>query len=182
VDEVHEREPLRPGTSLDALRASVPPGCPPEAADQIIGELVEAGRLALVGNVVSRVGFAPTLNASQQALRSRIEELYREAGWAPPRVDELPEALVGQPDLWPLLRLLEGQGVLTALEDGHFMDSAALGEAITAVRGLLSGKDGLGPADFREALPLTRKHLIPVLGYFDRTGVTERNGERRRVP
>ncbi|MCY4574417.1 MAG: SelB C-terminal domain-containing protein, partial [Gemmatimonadetes bacterium] len=38
----------------------------------------------------------------------------------------------------------------------------------------LGGREGLGPADFREVLPVTRKHLIPLLGHLNAQGVTHR--------
>ena len=46
---------------------------------------------------------------------------------------------------------------------------------------MLGGQEGLGPADFRRVLPVTRKHLIPILGYLDGLGVTTRLETGRRV-
>jgi len=45
----------------------------------------------------------------------------------------------------------------------------------------LGGREGLGPADFREVLPVTRKHLLPILVYLDTRGVTQRLDDGRRV-
>ncbi len=50
------------------------------------------------------------------------------------------------------------------------------------IRESLGGRSDLGPAAFRDALPVTRKHLIPLLNYFDGLGVTLRRGEGRDVP
>ena len=46
---------------------------------------------------------------------------------------------------------------------------------------MLGGQAGLGPADFRKVLPVTRKHLIPLLRYLDGIGVTTRLETGRRV-
>ena len=45
----------------------------------------------------------------------------------------------------------------------------------------LGGREGLGPAHFRDVLPVTRKHLIPLLGHFDAEGVTHRADGARKV-
>ena len=61
------------------------------------------------------------------------------------------------------------------------MAAEALEAAVQEVRKTLAGQGGLGPADFREALPVTRKHLIPLLGWMDREGVTIRRSDGREV-
>ena len=45
----------------------------------------------------------------------------------------------------------------------------------------LAGAKGLGPSDFRELLPVTRKHLIPILSHFDQSGLTIRGPDGRDV-
>jgi hypothetical protein len=45
----------------------------------------------------------------------------------------------------------------------------------------LGGEGGFGPADFREVLDLTRKHLLPLLRHFDTEGITTRVGDERSV-
>ena len=42
--------------------------------------------------------------------------------------------------------------------------------------------EDLGPADFRDVLSVSRKHLIPLLNHFDGSGVTVRHGAARAVP
>ena len=40
---------------------------------------------------------------------------------------------------------------------------------------------GFTVADFRDKLGITRKHAIPLLEWMDATGVTIREGDRRRL-
>ena len=96
-------------------------------------------------------------------------------------VSELPETLRDRDDLWPLLKLLERRGHLVALEDELFMDAEGFSAAAERVATELAGATGLGPADFREVLPVTRKHLIPILTHFDQTGLTIRGPDGRDV-
>jgi selenocysteine-specific elongation factor len=96
-------------------------------------------------------------------------------------VGELPDAQRSSPDLWPVLKLLEREGHLVNLDDDFFVDARAITDAGNEVKQQLNGAKGLGPGDFREVMPVTRKHLIPILNYFDRTGLTIRQGDGREV-
>jgi hypothetical protein len=66
--------------------------------------------------------------------------------------------------------------------DGVYLASRALDGAAARVREALGGRSGLGPADFKDPLPVSRKRLIPLLNYFDGLGVTLRSGDGRDVP
>lgn len=132
--------------------------------------------------VVSRPAFTPRLTQDQERAREALRELYRGAGLAPPFVEELPDPLRGRADLWPLLKLLEAEGALTAVDHGLLVWRESLDAAVDQVSLKLGGRKNLGPADFREILPVTRKHLMPLLGHLDARGVTVRRGEGREVP
>jgi selenocysteine-specific elongation factor len=113
---------------------------------------------------------------------AKLEAVYRAADLAPPFVDELPEELRGRADLRSLLRRLEQSQVLRQVADGYYIDGQALERASARVTELLGGRQALGPSDFREALPVSRKWLIPLLNHLDGMGVTVRRGEGRDVP
>ncbi|MYI22022.1 MAG: hypothetical protein F4043_04740, partial [Gammaproteobacteria bacterium] len=127
-------------------------------------------------------GFTPPLTAEQEGVRSRLAEQYRAAGLSPPSIRNLPGALRDHPDLWPILKLMEQAGDIVLLNDDFFADADAVERAARDVQERLVGRSGLGPADFREVLPVTRRHLLPLLACFDRLGVTVRRGSGRDVP
>jgi selenocysteine-specific elongation factor len=131
---------------------------------------------------VSRPDFVPRPTQEQETAREALRVLYREAGIAPPTVEELPDTLRRRTDLWPLLHLLEGEGSLTSLDHGLFAWRDAVEAAIHDVEVKMSGRKDLGPTDFRAVLPVTRKHLLPLLAHFDIRGVTVRRGANREVP
>ncbi|MSR36666.1 MAG: selenocysteine-specific translation elongation factor [Gemmatimonadetes bacterium] len=182
VDAHHEHEPLRPGLPAETLRAGLAHGAPPDLADDLLQELVRAGALQVRAGVVSRPGFVATLTGDQKATRDALIAVYRGGALSAPWVEELPEALRGRADLWPLLRLLEAEGELTSVDHGLFMAKAAVDAAAGEVTLKLGGRKNLGPKDFREIIPVTRKHLMPLLSHFDNRGVTVRRGEGREVP
>jgi selenocysteine-specific elongation factor len=182
VDAFHVREPLRPGMDVETLRHALPREAHPALADALLERLVASTELVLREGVVSRPGFRVTLRPAQQALLATLEETYRSAGLAPPSLSDLTPELRESADLWPLLRLMESDGRLKRLDTELFIWTEALDGAGAQVRRVLGGRTGLGPADFKDALPVTRKHLLPILSYFDQVGLTLRTGSVREVP
>ena len=182
VDGYHRREPLRPGLTAEALRGELPHGAPADLANELLAELVQGGAMRVSAGIVARPGFTPTLTPDQAAASAALAAVYRDAGIAAPTVEELPDPLRSRPDLWPLLKLLESDGSLTSLDHGLFLWTPALTAAADQVTLEMHGRKGLGPADFREILTVTRKHLMPLLAHFDTRGVTVRRGEGREVP
>jgi selenocysteine-specific elongation factor len=182
VEAFHRSEPLRPGIDVEALRQALPADAHPALADALLAALVASGSLVLTHGVVARPDFRLRLSGAQEALLASLADVYRVAGLTPPGLAELPAPLRDTPHLWPLLRILEADSRLTRLDGELFIWSEALAGAARKVSELLGGRTELGPADFKDALPVTRKHLLPILAHFDQVGVTFRRGNVREVP
>ena len=181
VDVFQRDEPLRAGITVELLRQTVPTHDEGRLADLLLSEAVTSGSLEVRDSAVSRPGYEPIVTEGQREAMDRLLSLYRDAGLAAPLVSELPETLRRRDDLWPLLKLLERRGHLVALENELFLDAEGFSAAAERVATELAGATGLGPSDFRELLPVTRKHLIPILSHFDQTGLTIRGPDGRDV-
>ena len=178
VDAAHEAAPLEPGLDVAEARRAVPARAAPGLADLAIDHLVEAGVLEVARGTLRRAGYAPRLDRSQALLRERVVAAYRAGGLAPTPVGD---ASSEGEDAWPIVKLLEREGVLLPMGPDAYVDAAALRDATDLVRRRLGGRTGIQPSEFRDLLGLTRKHLIPLLEYFDRIGVTRREGDGRSV-
>ena len=182
VGAAHEREPLRHAVPLAGLRSAVPEWAPDGLADGVLEELVREGALVQEDGGVRTPDHQPRLTDDQAAACERLRGLLAEGGLAPPFVEEFPEELAARGDLWALLHWLQREGAIEQVADDLYVDSEALRGAEARVRASLGGREGLGPADFREALDVTRKHLIPLLNFLDTRGVTLRLADGRSVP
>jgi selenocysteine-specific elongation factor len=182
VQQGHEEDPLRPGLPLAMVRAALPRWAPAELADALVTALVADGRLEMGEGGVRLPGRRPRLSADQEAASARLAELLVGGGLGAPAVDELPEDLRGRTDLWPLLHRMESEGLVRLVADGVYLSGAELDAAASRIRDALGGRRALGPADFRDTLPVSRKRLLPLLAYFDGLGVTVRAGDGRDVP
>lgn len=182
VDRAHGEDPLRPAIALSSIRSAIPTWAPPDLADGVIAELVEEGRLVAEAGGARRPDHEVRLTAEQKEVSQRLLDVFDDEGLSAPPVEELPPELRARSDFWPLLRHLEAADLIRSVTDGLYASARALDEAEARVRRELGGRTDLGPADFRAALPVTRKHLIPLLNYFDSRGATVRQPSGRDVP
>ncbi|MBI4410640.1 MAG: selenocysteine-specific translation elongation factor [Gemmatimonadetes bacterium] len=181
VSRFHAQDPLRPGIDREELRRALPAQAAPALAEAVLEALLSEGTLQARGGTVARAGFLPTLTPDQARARDQLLAAFESAGLAPPGLDELPQPLRSRSDLWPLLKLLELDDRIVQLANELYIATAALDRAVEALRQHLTGRAGLTPADFKQVLPVSRKFLIPLLEYFDRTGITARRGDERSL-
>jgi len=175
VDEHHENAPLEPGAPLQSIRARL--GVPAEVAELIVQEAGASGAVGLEGGLIARRGWGPRLTDRQKRLRADLLEALERAGREPPSAAEL-EATHGQ-DMVPLLRLLEREHHLVAVEVDRWFHRTAVQELIGRLRAAMRPGEEHTPAELREILGFSRKFLIPFLEYCDRLHITERRSAGR---
>lgn len=181
VRHYHDIHSLAAGVPLAALRAALPPHAHPRLADGLAARLERRGRLIVDGKVARLPGFEAALSPDEEELSNRILRHLEDAGLQGPATDELEALLSGHPRTSAVLAFLASKGRILLLGDAYWVMTAAIDQAATRVVEELGGEEGLGPADFRRVLPVTRKHLIPVLACLDAKGVTQRLEAGRRV-
>jgi selenocysteine-specific elongation factor len=177
----HESQPLRLGMPMEELR-QVPPGnWGRRLGEALLQALAADGKIRLLGGVASLADFRPRLSREQEETRTRLRGVLESSALSPPNLAELEEALGSTGEIHDILRLMEGEGEVVGLDGGFFFWQPAVREAGLALVSALGGTSGLGPSHFKEILPLSRRHLLPLLRHFDTVGITTRLEEERRV-
>jgi selenocysteine-specific elongation factor len=174
VARYHGENPLEPGAPLGTIRARLGD---PEVADAVVRRAVDAGRLELDGGLARVPGFAPASSGQQRERLDRLRAALEEAGREPPSVGEL-MAQHGS-DVPALLRLLEREKQLVAVESDRYYAPAAVETLVEQMRAAMEPGREYSPAELREILGVSRKYLIPFLEYCDRRGVTGRRSAGR---
>ena len=177
----HRRRSLEEGAPLDVLRKTLPLRSRPKLADGLVARLAAAGRLVVESKTARLPGFKAALSPDEAALAERLTAILAKAGLQGPTTAELAAQASDHPRVAAVLEFLAAKGRARLLGDSYWIATETLARAAARVARELGGREGLGPADFREVLPVTRKHLIPVLAHFDATGVTVREAAGRRV-
>jgi len=177
----HDRHPGLPGPGKAALLASLPT-YPAEITEAVLLDLMAAGRVLRREAALHLPGHQARLSAADEAYWQRIGPLLRDAGIRPPRVRELAEALALEPaDTEALLVRLERFGHLLRVAPNRFFlpDTVVrLGDIAAALAA--DAEDGtFSAALFNQRAGIGRNLTIEVLEFLDRTGVSQRAGERR---
>ena len=175
----HAREPLLPGMPLEAARQAA--RAPAPLAESAIEALERAGAVERRGAALAVRGHSVELAANDRRLVDRALERYGEAGLEPPETESMAADLGVDPGrLRRLLDHLEREGRLVKLAGDWYVDSAAMDTAERMLVALLGrAEGGADTGEFKEMFGVTRKYLIPILEYFDRRGLTRRDGNRR---
>jgi selenocysteine-specific elongation factor len=174
VDAHHRTHPLEAGISLQALRAAARTG-QPEVVDQVLDLGVRKRAWEIAASVVRRPGWQP---AADDGTRGALVQRLQAARWQVPTLSELERDFPGRP-VRALLAHLVREGGVEAVDQERFGASAALAEFRGALETALHELGRATPAQLKERFGLTRKHLIPLLEWADRRGITRREGDTR---
>ncbi|MDX1449528.1 MAG: SelB C-terminal domain-containing protein, partial [Acidimicrobiia bacterium] len=167
VSRFHADNPLRPG--IPSAEAASRLGVEPE----ILAVLVEhSDELIADGASIRASSFSGVRTAEQEAAWSEARDRLLEAGsTAVPRVAELgigPE----------LVHSLVRDGELVRVSDDFVYLPVQIEELVSAIRDM----DGsFTVSEFKDRSGLSRKYAVPFLEWTDRTGITVRQGDSRRL-
>ena len=166
VDRFHRENPLRPGIPVASAASKL--GASPVAV-RSLGRSIPG--MTEVGPHLARIDHQPAPSADQDAAWERARLTLSQSGLAVPRIRELglePEHLH---------YLVRRGDLVKASDEFAFLpeQAARLKEVIGKMPAVFT------VAEFRDATALTRLHLVPILEWSDREGITSREGDTRRV-
>jgi selenocysteine-specific elongation factor len=176
VQEFHRAEPARPGLSLETLRHTL--RVPEPVSGAVLDGMLRRGELVLREGAVAASGFVPTV-AGGAGMLEEVQRRLEEAGLEPPTIEELEQRLSVR-GLHQVLRLLEKEGRAVGVESNRYFSSSSLNRFVSTVREL-AAVTAITPQGLREKLGISRKYLIPLLEWSDRTGLTRRTGDTRTL-
>jgi selenocysteine-specific elongation factor len=173
IDAAHETAPQVSGLELTQLRAHLRI----RAAglfDELVAGLCENGS-AREGNAIRRRDHRPSLPAQLRGAAEKIRAALAARPLDPPARKELMTDAASR----EAFRFLSANGEIVALNDDVALSSAAFAKMRTEVAQILGRRGGATASELRQSLGTTRRVLIPLLEYFDRIGLTKREGDRR---
>jgi selenocysteine-specific elongation factor len=118
---------------------------------------------------------------AEDCAESLLKQL-RAAGATPPSLAELQERhRLTPPALQEVLGVLVERGRVVKVSSELYFAKEAVEEMNDKLRRFLEREGRITPAGFRDLIAASRKYTIPLLDYFDRSGLTVRTGDYRRL-
>ena len=180
VSSFHQANPLKPGLPKEEIKSRLKLHADPKILTFQTSRLVEEGVLDADQDLVALAGHRVSLGGDESDLRDKILEAYTTGELSPPTTRALAEELGGA-KIKDVLALLVKEGRLAKVKEDLYFTVEALKGLEGRLRALLLEKGEISTQEFKEMTGLPRKFLIPLAEYYDRSGVTIRVGEVRRL-
>ena len=180
VRAFHKASPARAGIRPDELLKQA--GIGEDVGASVIKTLVEEDRLTETDGRLALPGHSVQLPPEDRELLDATERTLREGGFHPPALAAVAEATGASEERaeWALALLTE-RGAVVEVAPGLFFHAEAVAHARQLLESHIRREGRLESVKFKYLLDTTRKFAIPLLDYFDRIGVTKRDGYTRHL-
>lgn len=178
LTDYHKRQPLLPGMLRPELRESLK--IPAELLNYLLTTLAETGAIRLSGERVAAGDFRIEFSAGQKQLIGKIEAALRAGGFEPPKISraDFPGNHSEKEFQQLMAYLLETQRIVQ-LDREMYIHVETLKKGGKRIKEYLRQHQTATVSELKEVLHTSRKWAVPVLNYYDRTGLTYRDGDRR---
>ncbi len=181
----HAENPDLQGIGREKLRLLLQPRLSATAFVIALQWAAQSGELVLDGSFVRLAAHTARFAPEDEEVWGMIAPMLGGAErFRPPRVRDIAAAR-GRPerDLRRLLKLAGRMGLADEVAHDHFFLRPTVHEMTAIVADVASGATGgaFAAAQFRDRIASGRKVAIQILEFFDRHGVTLRQGDMRRV-
>jgi selenocysteine-specific elongation factor len=178
--DFHESSPLVPGMRRQELLDRLAPGTDARLFQWVLDRMAENGGMRVQQEFLSLPAHRPALQQGQQKLKDTVIRLYAAGALMPPtRREVLENSGAGEKELAEILQLLVREGALVRLNDDLYYTAESLRDLSEQAALFMQQHGELTIQGFKDRTGLTRKFLIPLFEYFDRTRLTMRMGDKR---
>jgi selenocysteine-specific elongation factor len=175
IQAEHKAHPNHLGFDLARLREALASDLPSaELFDALIAELCAHG-FVRSNDTIRQETHRPSLPGSLQTTASRIRAALATNPFDPPSSKALAPDAAGQ----QALRFLRETNEIVEITADLVIGRVAVEQMRDKIAGLLRANGGATVSELRQALGSSRRVVVPLLEYFDRTGVTRRVGDKR---
>ena len=181
----HKNEPLSPGFEMEAMRARLPYEVAPRAFRAILDRLSRETEIVREDSVVRLKSHKVRLGGDVGKLGERIEQVLNDAGYHPPDLKQLAEALKLPASelarMRTVLAAMEREGRVIKIATDLYFARAPFDSAKGKLVERLKSDGEITAATYRDLLNASRKFAIALLDYFDHSAVTTRVGDARKL-
>jgi len=150
----------------------------PTLLDQMIKHLIKEGRIVQQGVYLKLPTHQPKLSSDQMALSAKILEEFAASPLVAPTKDEIN---IRGPEFEQVLLFLIEQDRIVELKEGILLRKEDFEKVKNLVTEFLQKRGQATVSELREHLSTTRKYMVPILEKLDQLGITQREGDKRRL-
>ncbi|HOO90806.1 MAG TPA: SelB C-terminal domain-containing protein [Syntrophales bacterium] len=166
---------MREGISREELRTTLGGFINPKLFGKAMKDLDDEGKIVSAKENVRIEDHSVNLKDDEIQLREEIAGIYVNAALTPPLTKELMEQFPGNKKaVTDILNVMLNTNVLIKVNEDLYFHRESLDRLEGDYRALLTKDGKASPATFKEMTGLSRKFIIPLMEYFDKTKLTIR--------
>lgn len=178
----HSSNPQATGLSKAALRQNAAPNVEPAVFDTLLDEAERRGAIMRTEGEVSHPKASAGARKQEEEAAAKLLQALQAAGDTPPDLADIAEkmkidAAVARKAAAKLVR----DGSVVKIDASRYYDATVIQKYRDVVSAYIAENGPSTAADLKEAMGTTRKFAMPVLEYFDNTGLTRRDGDLRSL-
>ena len=184
LETFHRDRPRLHGANANDVRLGLARRVSQGVVEQALAALLSREAIVRRGVTVRLPGHKVTLGTNDERVWPRVARVLDPARGSPPSLRQASEQLkIGEAELGALLKRATNAGLVVPVTRTRFVP-------LTAVRGLAAHAEALAgelpegrftAAEYKNQASVGRNFAIELLEFFDRSGFTERLGDRRRI-
>ena len=184
LDTFHRERPRLHGANANDIRLGIARRVGQGVVEHALAALLQQGRIARRGVTVRLPEHRVTLGANDARVWPRVERILDPARGSPPSLRQASEQLkIDEAELGALLKRAANAGLVLPVTRTRFVPLGAVRALATHAESLagVSEEGRFTAAEYKNHAGIGRNFAIELLEFFDRSGLTERLGDRRRL-
>ncbi len=187
LEHYHKANPYLRGIKQSELKSRVAGNAGSQAWAAVLNFLTAENAVVTVGETIALATHSVSFSPRDKEPAEKIEEMFRVAGFVTPSALDVAgelQSLNGNRVENIIRGLIELGTLVEVLPEADkrlifHRETIEAGEKIVVE--LLRQKGEIRVSEFREAIGCSRKYATPLLVHFDQRGITERDGDIRRL-
>ena len=184
LESFHRERPQVQGANANDIRLGLSRRVNPGVVEHALGTMVGRGAIARRGVAVRLPEHRVTLGTNDERVWPRVARVLDPAQGSPPSLRQAADQLkIDEAQLGALLKRATNAGLVVPVTRNRFVPLAAVRTLAAHAESLAdeSPQGRFSAAEYKKRARIGRNFAIELLEYFDRSGFTERLGDRRRV-
>ena len=184
LETFHRERPRLHGANANDVRLGLARRVGLDVVEQALAALLHRGAVARRGTTVRLPEHKVTLGANDERVWPRVARALDPAQGSPPSLRQAAEQLkIGEAELGALLKRATNAGLAAPVTRTRFVPLAAVKALAAHAESLarVAPEGRFTAAEYKNHAHIGRNFAIELLEFFDRSGFTERLGDRRRV-
>ncbi|MBK20006.1 MAG: selenocysteine-specific translation elongation factor [Rhodospirillaceae bacterium] len=179
--EWHTERPDQPGPAENTLRLSFDPRPTIPVFSAAVGSLAAKNKVIIANRQLRLPSHQPGMNLQDKKLWSDVRQTMEEAELRPLSLHDVAEDMgIKATALTAFMRRAASTGFVIQVSKSRFLLPDAVQE-LAAIAEALAAEGEITAAEFRNRSGIGRNMAIEILEFFDKAGLTKRNGNSREI-